>query len=84
MGEYLALLDGALVGCQADLNALLGDMIAQFTKLEPELITVYYGSDVQASEAEAIRDKIADGLPEADVSLVDGGQPVYHYIISAE
>jgi DAK2 domain fusion protein YloV len=83
-GEYLALLDGALVGCHADFDLLLGDIIAKFTELDPELITVYYGSDVDESAAEAARSKIAAGLPEADVSLVNGGQPVYHYIISAE
>ena len=83
-GEYLALLDGALVGCSSDFDVLLAGITAKFTEFSPEIITVYYGSDVSDSAADAAREKIAVSLPDADVSLVNGGQPVYHYIISAE
>ena len=78
------MLDGALVGCSSDFDVLLAGITAKFTEFSPEIITVYYGSDVSDSAADAAREKIAVSLPDADVSLVNGGQPVYHYIISAE
>ena len=83
-GEYLALLDGALVACSADLNEILDASAARFNEDAPEIVTVYSGADVDESGAEAARARLSDALPDADVSLVSGGQPVYHFIISAE
>ena len=51
----------------------------------PGFITILYGSDVtedQAQEAvQPLRDKFGDSC---EISLVNGGQPVYYYIISVE
>ena len=83
-GEYLGLLDGALLGSNADINVLierLADMLEQF---EPEFITVYYGADVDFDDAEAVGTILTDKHPNAETSVIDGGQPVYYYMISAE
>ena len=48
------------------------------------LLPVFYGADVTQEDAEAVGASLTDALPEAEVSVVDGGQPVYFYMISAE
>ena len=48
------------------------------------IITVIYGSDVSEEDAEALRAQIEEKFPDAEVSAVNGGQPIYYYIISAE
>lgn len=49
------------------------------------IVTVYYGEDVSKEEAEKALEIIAEHVnPYADITLVDGGQPVYAYIISGE
>ena len=83
-GEHLALLDGALLGSYPDVNALMGDMVEAFADLEPEFITVYYGADVDENDAAQAAEVITARFPDADISVVNGGQPVYYYMISVE
>ena len=47
-------------------------------------ITIYYGEDVKEKHAQKAADIFADICPNADVNLLNGGQPVYYYLISAE
>lgn len=53
-GEYLALLDGALLGSYHNLATLIKELSWAFEELSPEFITVYYGQDVAASDAEGV------------------------------
>ena len=45
---------------------------------------MYYGEDVREEEANAAAETIIGNFPDAAVSVVNGGQPVYYYMISAE
>ena len=83
-GEYLALLDGALLGSYKSEKALFADLIRAFGQFDPEFITVYYGEDVQEDAANEAASAIASAIPNAEMSVVDGGQPVYYYMISVE
>lgn len=50
-----------------------------------EIITIYYGKGITATEAEKTADVLRGLLsPRCDVTVVQGKQPIYHYIISAE
>ncbi|MBO5241212.1 MAG: DAK2 domain-containing protein [Lachnospiraceae bacterium] len=49
-----------------------------------ELISIYYGSDVDEEDAEALQAAIEEKFPDCDVELQYGGQPIYYYVISAE
>ena len=83
-GEYLALLDGKLIGSFTEMPAMLNKMSEAFTELEPEIITVYYGEDVSGEDAETTAGTIEKAFPDAEVTVVNGGQPVYYYMISVE
>jgi len=83
-GEFLGLFDGALLGSDTDLSVILQAICERMGELEPEFISVYYGEDVDAAAAEATGKLIEKRFSDADVSVVDGGQPVYYYMISAE
>ena len=83
-GEFLGLLDGKLIGSSADLSALLNSLSESFKEFDPEFISIYYGEDVDKSGADETVQKISAAFPDAEVSLVYGGQPVYYYMISAE
>ena len=83
-GEYLALLDGKLIGSFTEMPAMLDKMSEAFDELEPEIITVYYGEDVSGEEAETTAKALEKAFPDAEVTVVNGGQPVYYYMISIE
>ena len=83
-GEHLALLDGKLLGSYPDVDAVFADLTRALAELDPEFLTVYYGADVTAEDAEDAKACLSKAFPEADISVVGGGQPVYYYMIAAE
>ena len=83
-GEYLALLDGALIGSYTNIKTLFKELSWAFDDYHPEFITVYYGEDVRAEDANLAAATIEGNFPDAEVSVVEGGQPVYYYMISVE
>ena len=83
-GEYLALLDGALLGSYTSIPTLFKELSWALNEFSPEFITVYYGEDVQEEDANAASETLSGNFPDAEVSVFSGGQPVYYYMISAE
>ena len=83
-GDYLALEEGKLFGTDPDENALLRSLAESAAQSDPSFLSLYYGEDVteeQAAEASAI---FQAACPNAELSVLSGGQPVYYYIISVE
>ncbi len=84
-GEILAMDNGKIVFTEKDLKKALVKLTKRLVTSQSSYITVLYGSDVADEDAndafEALRSKISDDI---DIVLVNGGQPVYYYIISVE
>ena len=83
-GDYLALLDGKLLGTDRDVSALLDGLSDEAASREAEFITVFYGEDVTEEDARKAEAVFTDTCPDAEVSVLAGGQPVYYYIVSIE
>ena len=83
-GDYLALLDGKLLGTDRDVSALLDGLSDEAASREAEFITIFYGEDVNEEDAHKACDAFTRKCPDAEVNLTCGGQPVYYYIISIE
>ena len=45
-------------------------------------ITIFYGQDIKAEDAEKLQAELTEKYPNCEVTVLDGGQPVYYYIIS--
>ena len=83
-GDYLALYGSALFGTSRDIKVLLRSLAEKVRDEGKEYITIYYGGDVKERHAQKAANIFADICPNADVNLINGGQPVYYYLISAE
>ena len=83
-GDYLALLEHQLFGTDRDLDALLDRLAKSETVQSAEFISIFYGEDVTEDQAQAAEKIFSAACPNAEVSLLPGGQPVYYYMISAE
>ena len=83
-GDYLALLDGKLLGTDREVANLLEHLSEEASSREAEFVTVFYGEDVSEEDAKKAGDIFSRRCPDAEVSLIRGGQPVYYYIISIE
>ena len=83
-GDYLALYGSQLFGTSQDIKVLLKSLAQKVADDGKEYITIYYGADVKERHAQKAADLFAEICPDADVNLLNGGQPVYYYMISAE
>ena len=83
-GDYLALKEGKLFGSGPELNKLLTDLAAEAVNSEASFISVYYGEDVSEEDAQAVGAIFQNACPDAEISVLSGGQPVYYYLISFE
>ncbi len=83
-GDYLALLDGKLFGTDRDIAVLLEKLAQEAGSRGAEFVTLFSGEDVQEEQAEKAQEIFASHCPDAELSVLPGGQPVYYYIISME
>lgn len=84
-GEILALDNGKLAFTEKDVNKAVLKLCKKLAKGDVSYITLIYGADVTEENAEQIRNLIQSKVSDKiEVMLVNGGQPVYYYIISAE
>ena len=68
----------------SDRTEVLLNMLAAMVDDESGMITLYYGDDVQEEEGESLRNQLAELYPDCDIDVINGGQPVYSYIVSVE
>jgi hypothetical protein len=83
-GEYIGLLDDNLVTANADMDALVRDLLERGEVADCEIVTIYYGEDSSAEEAAQLGELVQGLYPDIEVEVLEGGQPHYHYVISAE
>jgi hypothetical protein len=83
-GQVIALLDGKLVCSAKSVEESCLCMLGKAKAEENELITLFYGEDLSATEANRIADKVRNTFPGQEIEVQDGGQPHYQFIISVE
>jgi len=83
-GQVIALLDGKLVSSAKTVEEACLDMLEKAEAKNYELITMFYGEDLNATEANRISDKVRKAYPDQEIEVQDGGQPHYQFIISVE
>ena len=82
--QVIVLLNGKLVCSAASLEDAVMTFLERASAKEYELITLFYGQDLPATEANRISDKVRSSYPSLELELQDGGQPHYQFIISVE
>lgn len=84
-GEILALDNGKLSFTDKDINKAAFKLTKKLTRSGASYVTIIYGSDVTEETAETLQQTLLSKLNDKiEVMLINGGQPVYYYIISVE
>ena len=83
-GDYLALTEHQLFGTDRKLDKLLRRLAESDNQQNAEFINIFYGEDVSDKEAQKALALFTECCPNAEITLLSGGQPVYYYMISAE
>lgn len=56
-----------------------------FKKYQSSIITIIYGADATEADAEEVKNRLAEKYgDDVEISIVNGGQPIYYFIISVE
>ena len=82
--DIMGLGDTGLLAVSHDVKSTVMQMLGAMVDDESELISIYYGSDVNENDADAMVEAVSAEYPGLDVELQRGGQPIYYYIISVE
>jgi DAK2 domain fusion protein YloV len=83
-GEIIGLLDGNLCASGADIQTVVNEVLGCMELDTCEIVSIYYGADIAAGEAEQLGQYVRSRYPDIEVEVVVGGQAHYFYIFGAE
>jgi DAK2 domain fusion protein YloV len=83
-GEVIGLINGTLVAKGSLPADVVQQTLDRIQAAQYEIITIYYGEAVTADEAHGLAEIVGQQYPDQEIEVVDGGQPHYYYILSAE
>ena len=83
-GNIMGIGDEGILAVGEEINDTTINMIKEMQDEESEIVSLYYGAEVTEEAANKLADKIAEALPEIEVEVYPGGQPIYYYIASVE
>lgn len=82
--DYMGIGDKGILSVGQDLESSVFEMVGQMIDEDSAIVSIYYGEDVKAEQAEAVGAKIETDYPDVEVEIHFGGQPIYYYVISVE
>ena len=83
-GDIMAIGDRGIVYAGKDIESTLIESVKRLVDEKTEIISLFYGADVNEENAKKVAQDIEKLFPDIEVELDNGGQPVYYYIISIE
>ena len=83
-GDIMGIGDQGILSVGQSVEETTKEMLEAMVDEDPELISMYYGQDVLAEDAEKFAEAVAELYPDVDVDLHSGGQPIYYYVVSVE
>ena len=83
-GDFMGIGDHSILSVGKNLSDVTKDMLAAMADDNSELISIYYGADIDEETANALGNEIMELYSGCDVEIYSGGQPIYYYVISVE
>ena len=83
-GNIMGIGDEGILSVGDDITATTVDMIKEMQDEDSEIVSIYYGEGVTEDEAQTLASKLSEELPDLEIEVYSGGQPVYYYIASVE
>lgn len=83
-GDYMGIDDVGIQAVGQNITEVVKDLIGAMSDEDSELLSIYYGSDVEEEKADALVEAVQAAYPDFEVEAHAGGQPIYYYILSLE
>lgn len=82
--EIIALENGKLLFTEKTPEKAVLKLIKNMVTKETAFITIIYGEDTPEVQADVVKSQLRTKYPNIDITIVNGGQPIYYYIVSVE
>lgn len=83
-GNIMGIGDSGILAVGEELEATTLEMFKELVDDMSEIISIYYGEEVDEAVANELGDKVGEMFPGCDVEVHFGGQPIYYYVVSVE
>ena len=83
-GDIMGIGDAGIIAVGTDIQNTAKEMLAVMVDEDSELISLYYGEEISAEDAESFAAEIAELYPDMDIDAQFGGQPIYYYVMAVE
>lgn len=83
-GDMIGLHDGEIVVKDVLVGDATEKLIEKMIDDDRVSITLFYGKEVQSQDAEELSERLRKKYPNCEITVIDGGQPVYFYFVSIE
>ena len=83
-GDIMGISDHGISAVGRDIQKTTLELLTDLMDENAEIISVYYGSDINDEDANSLQVEIEKMYPEVDIDIHSGGQPIYYYILSVE
>ena len=83
-GNIMGIGDKSILAVGDDIQKTTLELIGHLITEESELVSLYYGDEVEEDMANSLADQVMEQYPDVDVEVHMGGQPIYYYVLSVE
>ena len=83
-GEYLSLYESKLCANSKKLDDAIKKLVREMTRTDCSFVNIIYGEDMTEADAARVERMFQKEAPDAEITIIPGGQPVYYFILSAE
>lgn len=82
--DIIGLAEGKIQAVGKDVPTVVKELVAKLVDDKSSVLTLYYGSDIEAEAAETLQNELQESYPDFEVEVYKGSQPLYYYLISVE
>lgn len=82
--DFMGIGDSGILAVGQDMKDTTLELVDCLVEEDSEIVSLYYGSDVDEAQAEELAELIEEKYPELEVEVNQGGQPIYYYVLSVE
>ena len=82
--DIIGLGDKGMLADGTDINDVAFETVCKMMSEDSELISIYYGQEIDEARAKELCDRLSEEFPSVDVEVNAGNQPVYYYFLSVE
>ncbi|MGL4283015.1 MAG: DAK2 domain-containing protein, partial [Eubacterium aggregans] len=83
-GDIIGIYGVEIVVKGKNVDAVTGELLQKMVDEDSELISIYFGHEVDEETAESLAESLEADFSDCDIEVNDGGQPLYYYIVSVE